>query len=73
MTDNSRCTRLAQRCRNRLRSSVPYFYPVSDRERTRAEPKALGLKVEVACLTAGDGPFSTVKEIGEALHEQLGW
>jgi CheY-like chemotaxis protein len=73
LTDDAHCSRLAQHCRRRLGASMPYFYPVADRERYRSEANVLALGVEVACLTAADGPFATVKDVGEALHEQLGW
>jgi PleD family two-component response regulator len=73
VTDDTHCDRLAEHCRHRLRASMPYFYPVADRERIRSQASVLGLGVEVACLTAADGPFTTVKEVGEALHERLEW
>ncbi len=71
LADLTNCKELAHRCRSRLQSSVPYFYPAIDRQRL-AEGAKERLAVEVACLNSQDGNFNSINEIGEALHTLLG-
>lgn len=65
------CGRIADRCRARLESSIPYFYPAAARSEVGNLPDSERLAVQIACLSAQDGPFESVKEVGEALHAML--
>lgn len=71
LTTGDRCTRLAERCRARLEPAIQYFYPASARSELQKSQQGDHLAVQVACLNARDGNFSTVKEVGEALHTLL--
>lgn len=65
------CQRLADRCRARLEPAIQYFYPASSRSEMEDLPASERLSVQIACLSAQDGPFNSVKEVGEALHTML--
>lgn len=65
------CQRLADRCRARLEPAIQYFYPASSRSEMEDLPESERLSVQIACLSAQDGPFSSVKQVGEALHTML--
>lgn len=65
------CQRLADRCRERLEPAIQYFYPASSRSEVEDLPESERLSVQIACLSAQDGPFDSVKEVGEALHTML--
>jgi len=71
LTTAERCVRLADRCRERLEPAIQYFYPASARSQLSDPPQSDHLAVQVACLSAGDGQFSSVKDVGEALHTML--
>lgn len=65
------CQRLADRCRARLEPAIQYFYPASSRSKVENLPESERLSVQIACLSAQDGQFNSVKEVGEALHTIL--
>lgn len=65
------CQRLADRFQTRLEPSIQYFYPAATRSEMDELPEEERLSVQIACLSAQDGPFSSVKEVGEALHSLL--
>lgn len=71
LTQAGRCEQLAARCRARLEPSIQYFYPASARSEIEGFSEADRLSVQVACLSARDGEFRNVKDIGEALHAML--
>jgi DNA-binding response OmpR family regulator len=71
ITDPGRCPKLAERCRLRLEPAVPYFYPVSDRERIDQLPESERLTIQVVCLSSRDGRYRSLDELGKALNERL--
>lgn len=71
LTGAERCDALAKRCRERLESSIQYFYPASARSQVNDQDGRDALSVQVACLNARDGSFNSVKDVGEALHTLL--
>lgn len=71
LTTAERCTRLADRFRERLEPSIQYFYPASARSELLDGAQDEHLEIQVACLSARDGDFGSVKEVGEALHALL--
>ncbi len=71
LTRADRCPRLAERCRERLESSIQYFYPASARSEIASSAPADRLAIQVACLSARDGNYNSVKDVGEALHTLL--
>jgi len=71
ITQADRCAQLAERFRIRLEQSIQYFYPASARSQMGDLPQADRLAVQVACLSARDGDFNNVQEVGEALHTIL--
>ncbi len=71
LTSAARCAALAQRCQERLASSIQYFYPAAARAKLNEQPQSGHLSVQVACLSAGDGDFRTVQDVGQALHTLL--
>ena len=71
LTQAAHSQQLAERCRTRLESSIPYFYPATERSLAgnTSEPKRLS--VQIACLNSQDGEYNSVKDVGEALHAML--
>lgn len=65
------CPGLAERFRARLEPAIQYFYPAGARSEVEDLAVSERLSVEIACLSAQDGPFTSVKEVGEALHTML--
>ncbi|HSM56751.1 MAG TPA: response regulator [Candidatus Sulfomarinibacteraceae bacterium] len=68
LTNAGRCKKLAERCRVRLDPSVQYFYPAMERERVNELPQSERLDIRVASLSAEDGEFKSLSDVGEALH-----
>ncbi|MFW5940751.1 MAG: response regulator [bacterium] len=68
LTDAARSEKLAAASRARLESAVQYFYPAIERERVNDLPESERLDIRVASLSAEDGKFTKLSDVGEALH-----
>jgi CheY-like chemotaxis protein len=59
---------LAEQCRQRLATTVPYFYPAADWQALQAGPDLERLRAHVTALTSEDGPIGTPEEFHQAVQ-----
>lgn len=62
--------KLAERCLVRLRPSIQYFYPASEREQLRQLPESNRLKVRVATLSSSEQDVADVESLFAALESK---
>ena len=67
VTSADRCKELAQRCLQRLKPSVQYFYPALERQRISELPESHRLTIRVWSLSAHEHQFATVDDLFTAL------
>lgn len=67
ITTADRSKKLAERCLVRLQPSIQYFYPALERQRLHELPETERLTVQVAMVSAKEGPFDSLEALFEAL------
>jgi CheY-like chemotaxis protein len=67
ITSPGRVKRLAEQCRQRLNSAIPYFYPATDWKRLQASATSSRLTAHIASATSADKPAATLNELRLAL------
>ncbi len=71
ITTADQCPRLEERCRLRVEPSIPYFYPAADQDRLVGMPARERLAAQIVALTADEGPFPSLENLGRALNVRL--
>lgn len=71
VTSAGKAGRLAEQCRQRLSSTIPYFYPAADWQALQSSPEMGRLSLHVATLTSANRQITTVEELRQALQSTL--
>ena len=62
---------LADKCRQQLGATIPYFYPAADWQVLQQSSEMARLTMHVTKLTSADGPVTSIEDLRLALQSSL--